>query len=68
MDTGFPLDNNIISYNNGDMLYLDKTETEGFYYTGLTSLPYMPLRRVPLNCLLVEDKIYIMKEEPCYYA
>ena len=64
-------DSTIISYNDGgDILYLDKTETEGFYYTGLTSFsfPVMPLRRVLLNCLLIEDKIYTMKEEPCYYA
>ena len=66
----FPSDNTIISYNDGDILYLDKTETEGFYFTGLTSFsfPFMPLHRVPLNCLLIEDKIYTMKEEPCYYA
>ena len=66
----FPSDNTIISYNNGDnILYLDKTETEGFYFTGVYSIsPAIPLRRVPLNCLLVEDKIYTMKEEPCYYA
>ena len=66
----FPLDNTIISYNDGDILYLDKTETEGFYYTGLASFsfPVMPLRRVPLNCLLIEDKIYTMKEEPQFYV
>ena len=69
----FPSDNTIISYNDWDILYLDKTETEGFYsivvpetegfyFTGLS------LRRASLNCLLTEDKIYTMKEEPCYYA
>lgn len=69
VDTGFPSDNTIISYNDGDMLYLDKTKTEGFYFAGVSPISrVMPLHRVRLDCLLLDDKVYTMKEEPQFYA
>ena len=73
MDTGFPSDNTIISYKNGEgTLYLDETKTKGFYFVGVFSTPmssrYTSLHRVRLDCLLLDDKVYTMKEEPVFYA
>lgn len=63
--------NGVISYDGGNILFLNDTETEGYYYVGagfFISAGSTPMRRIIWNCLLSHDKVYLMQEEPQFYA
>ena len=58
--------NDVISYNNGDILFLNKTY-KGYYFVSFP-LNGTPIPAKEINYLLLENKIYITEEEPVYYA
>ena len=60
----------IISYNNGDILFLDETRAKGYYFVSTFSTTNLSaaMRRKETDYLLLKDKVYTIKEEPVYYA